>query len=209
MNGREASLAGIVLALEIIAVAARGQDSKIRLPNREIDPRLGVVEETLRSDPPPGGHQALLQFGSQSPLTVDDRDRLARLGIELQQYMGANAYLARVTRTPPWDKLLQRGELRWAGRLLPQDKIASPLWEAMKRDPARRTWRVAVHFVAGIAPGDVRALIRRYSTAPQRYGTLNVFALEVPKAQVEELASHPLVFMLEGIPDDQFPLAVP
>lgn len=191
-----------------LAATARGDGAAIRLPNRVVEPSPGIeagLMASLAAELPAGGVSALVQLAR--PPSADDRARLERLGIELRHYVGANTYIARIQRRD----LSSVPGLRWAGPLLPKDKIATQLWNAVlaEPEPPNRTRKVVVYFDDGTSAEVAKAVIARYSPAAQRYGTIGVWALEIRQLELERLASEPAVFWIERLPDERFPLAAP
>jgi hypothetical protein len=121
--------------------------------------------------------------------------------------VGATTYIARVRRS----ELSEISGLRWAGRLLPKDKVSAQLWRAVSEQPAPPNTKrgVVVYFEGGTSEDAAMAVIRRHSRMSQRYGTVGTWAIEIRQGALERLAGEPSVFWVESLPEGRLPLGGP
>jgi hypothetical protein len=209
MRGR-GWLAGIaLLAGALDPLAARGGETEIALPNGTFTPDPGTdaeLREKLLDPAQVAEVEALVQF--QESLSQADRKLRDSLGIELGPYVGGTAYLSRI---PPGVDPGRIPGLRWAGLVQPRDKISRQLWSLVTRHvpppPARLP--VAVHFQGGTPRPQALAVIQKFATVAQSYGTLGTWAVEIDRGDVERLASEVRVRWVEDIPGGALPLGQP
>jgi hypothetical protein len=181
-------------------------DRGIRLPNRVLDPSPGIEPSLRAALHGASASLALLQL-TRLP-SARDRERLSRLGVELRQPLGANAYIARIA--PQGDPGGAHPELvRWAGELRVEDKIAPSLWAVM-RSPQTALLKVVVHFEPEAPAEQVQAALARFHRGkPQRYGPEGVWALALPARAIEKLAADLSVTWIEPISQEELPLSAP
>ena len=207
MTSRLARVVAAILCLGSAATALC-DETEIRLPNRTFDPPAGVeskLRDRLASPTLTEPVQAIVQL-HRLPSPQELRE-LRALGVQLGSNVGEATFLARIKPRTNLDSIPR---VRWAGLLLPQDKISEELWSLAQQAPSGTAMLlVAVHFQDGVAPESARELILQNSPIEQTYGSLSTYALGIPRNALESLAMQPSVRWVEAIARESFPLPAP
>jgi hypothetical protein len=179
----------------------------IALTNRSFTPEPGI-DPALRAalgkaDQTP--IHALVQL--KTPATADHRAKLARGGITLGTFLGGTAYLASLSREARLDEM---GEiLRWAGPLLPEDKMSRDLWQGKIHDWARTSGgkvKVLVEFHEDSETSTSKRVLSAYTREFKRHGPSNTWAVQICESRIRGLAAEQQVRSMEQGPHPMMPL---
>lgn len=189
------------------ALTAEGSTYIIKLQNRQFVPKPGIdatLKEKLVTSQLFPVH-GIVQL-KQKPTTAD-RVALSSAGIRLKQYLGGTAYLAIFSKGSQLDET--SNILRWAGLLLPQDKIERALWQGRIEDWARAkrgNIRVIVFFYKNVTKADSEQAISRFTNIYKPQGAINAWAIEIPQEHIRKLAANEIVKWIEQGPLPFMPL---
>lgn len=135
------------------------------------------------------------------------RAELARAGVTLAVHLGQAAYIARFG--PNADLVAIESLVRWAGPLLPEDRLDDGLRNDQPEDWARASdgrLKVLVWFFDDVPLAARLAAVESASGHSAEPGPGGAFALELTPSQVRALASHDVVRRIEQGPAPFLPL---
>lgn len=196
-----------VLVLILATNAVAGSKIMITLANRQFTPPDGIEPKLIQRLGVEGLFpvHGLAQF-YRRPSPVD-RARLAKAGVWLSTYLGANAYYASFARNT---KLTEVQTLvRWAGLLRIEDKLESSLWRGEIEDWARTPQglvRILVTFHPDVSR-DAMVTVQNNHAAAWRYlDGQNAYAVEFDLKHIRKLAAEEAVRWIEQGPQPFMPL---
>jgi len=197
----------LILNINTAVCAAEESEYVIVLQNRHFVPERGIdshlKEKLAVSNTFP--LYGIVQL-KQRP-TTEDRVTLSNAGIQLMQYLGGTTYLAGFTKDVRLDAVSYI--LRWAGPLLPQDKMEKALWEGKIEDWAiteNGNIMVLVYFYKNVKPADAESVVSRYADIFKPHGPSNAWAIEISRESIVKLADEEIVKWLEQGPLPFMPL---
>lgn len=171
------------------------------VPEPGIDPTLREKLATSKTFPIHGIVQLI-----RKP-TTSERVALSEAGIRLRQYLGGTAYHAEFSKGTQFNKV--KNMLRWAGPLLPKDKIRRDLWLGKIHDWAKTKGgdiKVLIFFYKGVNPKEAERTISKFTDTYKPHGRSNVWATEIPQEYVKKLAVEEIVKWIEQRPLPFMPL---
>jgi hypothetical protein len=200
---------GLSLAISLSCFAAQSQNGSktnflITLPNRQFSPVPGIEQaltniQANASEFPVHGIVQLFR----NP-TEEENQALKEAGVQLRNYMGRTAYLADVSSNARL--ALLTNWIRWAGVLLPSDRVETNLWSSRIGKAADGpTTNVLVRFHRSVATNDVRAVLERHTLSFRPFGMNGQWAVSLRLNRLEPLAAEHTVFWIQP-PTFGFPL---
>jgi hypothetical protein len=203
-------LSAILMARNIndtLICVKKKPDYLIHLKNRSFEPEPGIERaliERLASSKIFPVH-GMIQVNKR--LSSEDRLALSIVGIHLLQFLGGSAYLAEFSKEIKSDTI--PNFVRWAGVLLPKDKIENALLKGKIEDWARVEGdriNVVVLFHENVNQEDAIKAISKYTTIFKPHGAINDWAIEIPQINIKRLADEEIVKWIEQGPLPFMPL---
>jgi hypothetical protein len=146
--------------------------------------------------------ECLVQL-ERAPLPAE-RGELARQGVELREYVGGNGYFARVA---PKTRLEDVGLVRWAGPVLPKDKISPPLWKRHLAPGATAPsglMAVVVSFAEDTPENEARRILETHARDVRRREPSLTWTGQIEPAEIPKLAEEAGVRWVEEAPPPGF-----
>jgi len=199
----------LCLAADACAGAPLAEESPylIKLKNRQFIPDPGVdpaLREKLETDRIKKAHGMAQLFKAPTP---SDRKALSDAGILLKRYMMGTTYHAEFSEGTRWNDVA--GILRWAGPLLPEDKMEKDLLDGNIQDWAKtekERIRVLVSFHEGVDRQAAERVLARYADGFNIYGPSNTWATEISGERIKDLAAEEIVRWIQQGPIPFMPL---
>jgi len=203
-------LALFVGAMTLFSVeTSLSQPFKVRLQSREFVPPAGLDPDLQqkfgRTNLVLPIHGILQLFRPASPT---DHAALSSAGIKLQGSLGGASYLADFSRKDSLDGLTNL--VRWAGLLLPEDKVEKSLWDGrIERWARTETGRVKILavFYSEVPTAEARKVLLNFSDDPQLHRSPSEWAIEISPEKIKALAAEPPIRWLQQGPLPFLPLS--
>jgi hypothetical protein len=188
------------------ATPAGQEGAIVQLANRRVAPGQGIDPVlTRRLTEATGVTECLVQL-ERLPLPAE-RAELAGRGIELLEFAGGSTYFARIAAGARLDEV---GLLRWAGPVLPEDKIAPSLWQRLRQPAAAPTspLTVRVGFEEDTPREEAQRTLEKHARAVRAREPHPSWSVSIEAAAILDLAAEPRVRWIEaGPPPGLLPLS--
>lgn len=140
-----------------------------------------------------------------APVTRPERARLAAAGLELQEYVGSNAFVARLDGQANPSTLAESGLLQFAGDLRAEHRLHPAYVQGADRSWARTETGallglevVNVVFARDVSLARIQALLgQQQASVLGQVDSLNTFLVDLPSASIFALAELDEVLWLE------------
>lgn len=183
------------------------EQNEIHLKNRTFAPEPGIdsllTQKLAAAARPVFGLVQLIRRP-----TSEDRLALSESGISLEQYLGGTAYYACFSTGAKAEKFPDF--VRWAGPLLPEDKVEASLWAGKIEEWATAEEggiRVLVYFQPSVPEKEASEFIERYSEEHRLHHPSNAWAVVIPMDVVRSLSTEERVRWIEQGPKPFRPLS--
>lgn len=183
---------------------------EIKLLSRSFIPKPGIerpIAEKLKTTKRTKVH-AIIQF--HKPLSLEDHKLLNKLGIRLQEYLGANAYVSSVPKGTDMGAGNLKKLVRWGGSFKPEDKLKFSLSKREFYDWAidKKTGKVKllVQFFLDVDKETIISDLASLGLKGRRHGADNSWAVLVDKDKIEQLAKLNSVKLIQQGPIPFLPL---
>jgi hypothetical protein len=182
----------------------------VHLPNRRIGlPHKNFYREidSLRVqllEPAGADIEAHVQF-TRVPTAVERSKLQEKHGITLFSYDGANTYTALIAKGTDLENVPL---LRWATRVIAEDKFSPALLKRLDPDPSSHVDAV-LHFRAGASDERRDDLLDLYVKAHGPFGTVGTLQIATDRAGLFALAREHEVRLIEHLPLGSAPLTLP
>lgn len=187
----------------LLFAAATPPRLEVRLKSRAFVPAPGIAADAL---PANGPVHALVQF--ERALTKDDHERLRRSGIRLGDFVGGQAYFARLEPGVSRDQVLAAAPIRAVASIPWQDKCAPSLLTGSSQegayDAAGGGLKLVVLAHQGVPEEEMRADLVSGGYSPETVSE-RVFEVSVPPRALEPLARLDRVQWVEPAPPPPVP----
>jgi hypothetical protein len=208
---------GVSIALAFVCVCSGGAadsavgDPKhtIRLHNREFKPSPGIEADLRKAVEKQAASPVYGLIQMPGDVNNEQRMSLGEAGVELRQFIGGTAYLAKFRKDVDFDRVEK--QVRWAGLLLPEDKTEKALWQGKiepwaKADASKV--KVLVTFHLGVTREEAQKILTEYNVKFRKFGMNPEWAVEIPLNKVKLLAEEHAISWLEQGPSGFQPLSV-
>lgn len=199
-----------ILCTAVLLVAASAEAQEIRLKHRTFTPKPGIEEPLAISfrEVPAVKRAVLLQFTKR--LTLEEHKLIAESGIELEGYLGSNAYVAALSG----DSVVGKPELEKLIRAIePFQKIDKLSVEVARKEPPKwaldtetKKHKVLVEFFRFLSPNVIRTKLKGLGLTGRRFAVPNTWEVQAPPNMVAELSSLGMVKQIQYGPTPFLPL---
>jgi subtilisin family serine protease len=176
---------------------------EVRLKSRTFVPAPGIAAEAL---PATRSVHALVQF--ERALRKEDHERLRRAGIHLGDFLGGQAYFARLEPNVGRERLLAAGPVRAVASIAWPDKCARSLLTDSPQEEAHATaggrLKLVVVSHLGVPEAEMTAELVSSGYSPEALSE-RVFEVSVPRGALEPLARLDRVQWVEPGPPPPVP----